>query len=381
MSHQLGESIQKGLGMNNNENLNASISERLLRIVREKGVAGLVQRVIRRSSILFGSAIIGPTRIQINPRNFLCNHFCPMCWRSQLDSQTVTELRRDDRIKGMVLSDYQDLFDSIPWGLERVMILGGGEPLMHPDCVKIMQDIKSRGIDGSLLSNGTLMGQKPAEAILNMKWDETNVSVHAADPGTYQDIHGVDEFYQLQENLKKFSELRATKKLEGVCKLVIVNVLQRSNLSEIDKLFFLGEEVNADFIRFMVILLLRKTDELTSDEKIRASERLKFAASASRVPSNINEVIRILKIEDQPITERRKRAVPVNRCFVGFRDAFIDSAGSVRPCCFSKDIMGNLSQESFSDIWFGKRYEDFRSRMLKRDYPGYCIEPLCRVLI
>jgi radical SAM protein with 4Fe4S-binding SPASM domain len=42
--------------------------------------------------------------------------------------------------------------------------------------------------------------------------------------------------------------------------------------------------------------------------------------------------------------------------------------GKVIPCCFDKDaehIMGDLSQESFREIWNGPRYRVFRKAILK----------------
>jgi radical SAM protein with 4Fe4S-binding SPASM domain len=42
--------------------------------------------------------------------------------------------------------------------------------------------------------------------------------------------------------------------------------------------------------------------------------------------------------------------------------------GKVLPCCFDKDaehIMGDLSQESFREIWNGPRYRVFRKAILK----------------
>jgi radical SAM protein with 4Fe4S-binding SPASM domain len=59
--------------------------------------------------------------------------------------------------------------------------------------------------------------------------------------------------------------------------------------------------------------------------------------------------------------------------------------GSVVPCCFDKDadyVMGNLLTQSFSDIWHGDRYREFRRQTLRsRTFPicNNCTEGLSKL--
>jgi radical SAM protein with 4Fe4S-binding SPASM domain len=41
--------------------------------------------------------------------------------------------------------------------------------------------------------------------------------------------------------------------------------------------------------------------------------------------------------------------------------------GKVVPCCFDKDakfVLGDLTQQTFEEIWNGKKYQDFRKSLL-----------------
>ena len=60
-------------------------------------------------------------------------------------------------------------------------IVGGGEPLVHPECADIMREVKKRGVRGYLISNGTLMKEPISQAMVDMGWDLTRLSVHAGD--------------------------------------------------------------------------------------------------------------------------------------------------------------------------------------------------------
>jgi radical SAM protein with 4Fe4S-binding SPASM domain len=57
-----------------------------------------------------------------------------------------------------------------------------------------------------------------------------------------------------------------------------------------------------------------------------------------------------------------------DRCARLWFNPVITWDGKVIPCCFDKDaeyIMGDLSQESFREIWNGPRYMVFRKAVLK----------------
>ena len=53
--------------------------------------------------------------------------------------------------------------------------------------------------------------------------------------------------------------------------------------------------------------------------------------------------------------------------------------GDVLPCCFSNEVMGNVREQSFRDIWFGERYSDFRQRLINVRFSQYCIDVRCKL--
>ncbi len=56
-----------------------------------------------------------------------------------------------------------------------------------------------------------------------------------------------------------------------------------------------------------------------------------------------------------------------NHCFALWRTSVITWDGKVVPCCFDKDAeheIGNLSNNSFSEIWKSEAYINFRSKIL-----------------
>jgi radical SAM protein with 4Fe4S-binding SPASM domain len=57
-----------------------------------------------------------------------------------------------------------------------------------------------------------------------------------------------------------------------------------------------------------------------------------------------------------------------NQCWKMWHSAVSTWDGNILPCCFDKDAtyrMGNITQRSFSDIWFSRIYNDFRYKILQ----------------
>ena len=56
-----------------------------------------------------------------------------------------------------------------------------------------------------------------------------------------------------------------------------------------------------------------------------------------------------------------------NHCWRMWSGAVITWDGRVVPCCFDKDAqhqMGNISIQSFKDVWHSKPYKNFRKALL-----------------
>ncbi len=337
-------------------------------------------------------ALMGPELMRLCLTDFICNHKCPMCTLQVMDVDTRQQLRRTEKKTRMTLEHYQGIFSTLPAGLTEVNLVGGGEPLMHPDCVKVMRLIKQRNLRGSLITNGALMNADVAEAMLDMEWDDTRVSVNAGDRETYLAVNGADNFAVTRENLLRFTDLRERMGKRYACGLRLYFVLQRQNIHAIEDMVRLAEEVGADSIEWDPIIPLEPDAKLTPLECAQAVERLETAATGSSVPSNLGRIRELLRPAAEtpvlvagPVTVDTGDAQPPKdgkqaaahflegkQCIVGFRQVFIRSNGDVLPCCFSDDILGNLQTTNFSEVWYGPPFARLRKRLMNGSFPHYC---------
>jgi MoaA/NifB/PqqE/SkfB family radical SAM enzyme len=271
----------------------------------------------------------------------------------------------------------------MPPGLEEVNVVGGGEPLIHPEIIGILRAVKRRGLRGSLITNGTLLKEDKARAIIDMRWDYVRVSVHAGDRETFKAVHGVDRFEILLENLKTLARLRAEASARsggGPVKprTAVLHVLQPANIGSIDKLFAFGEAAGVDEMIFEKVVALDPSLRLSAEDYRRGAEALKSCAAASKVPCNIDEILGQMRLGEACEAEG-KPFRPGRCCTVGFDQSYVNSMGEIFPCCFSNEKMGDLKEASFRDIWFGPKYSAFRKRLAQGKFAKYCIENRCAI--
>lgn len=394
----------------------------VVRGVRRLGGKGAVLHGIRRTGAAMERALLGPAQLRINPMGAVCNHTCPMCWLQQLDPDEKKRQFQVDREQGLRLADYEAMLESMPPGLTEVNVVGGGEPLVHPECVEIMRAIKRRGLRGYLISNGTLLKEPVARAMVDMRWDLTRISTHAGDAETYAAVQGVDHFERLRENLKTFDRLRREAGVEAGCALHVHHVLQRQNLGTFARMFAFSEDVGADYVKFEIVFALSPAQQLDADELAAAAAELAACAATARVDSNAAEIVASLEREsaafrtaeptrpappaptaptaltaepaapelpaDQVVDPEPAHPIvpvpdapyrPANRCSVGFDSAFVTAQGEVMPCCFSDESMGNVRDQTFREVWYGARYRDFRKRLINGEFADYCSSVRCKL--
>lgn len=349
---------------------------RVYRAIRRRGIGWTAHHALRRLGALLGHALTGPQLLRINPMDHLCNLRCAMCWLQFLPIEHLTEMRRIDREEGMKIGDYVRLFNGMLPGIQEVNVVGGGEPLLHPDAMDIMSEIKMRRWIGSLISNGTLMNETVSRRMVEMRWDLARISANAGDAATYRLISGADKFDQLRENLKTYTRLRRDAGVEKQCVLAIFHVLQRENIPTMERLFAFAEEVGANYIYFEKCIPYGGDRWLEPSELKRAQELLESCNRASAIPTNARIVLPQLRAEETCIAENRP-FIPAGRCSVGFDEVFITAKGDVWPCCFSHTVMGNVREQTFRRIWYGKKYKDFRRRLINGRFEPYCITNRC----
>lgn len=128
-----------------------------------------------------------------------CNFSCPFC----VDSGLINAGKR------LTLEEVQKTIDTLQaHGLFSVILIGGGEPTLHPDIGKIIRYIKSKNLQIGIATNGTRLERiEPVMGTLREK-DWVRISIDAGDEETFKKLHRPRTKVTLTRILEKAKRLK-----------------------------------------------------------------------------------------------------------------------------------------------------------------------------
>jgi radical SAM protein with 4Fe4S-binding SPASM domain len=130
-------------------------------------------------------------RIEITGR---CNLLCKYCYNEKFNSNKVSD-------KELSFEEIKKLIDEgIPLGVENVLLIGG-EPLLHPNIIQILDYIKNKNLSLSITSNGTII----TDAILNKLKESkiSRISISLDGLRAHDEVRIPSKHEEILENIKR----------------------------------------------------------------------------------------------------------------------------------------------------------------------------------
>ncbi len=289
---------------------------------------------------------IGPIYMEVSPSG-ACNHRCVFCgydFMGHVPKYLNTDIYVS-RVEGMAAT-----------GVKSVLFSGEGESFMHKDFCKICNSTKAAGIDVAIASNGVLMTPDKLEQIIEgVSW--IKVSCNGTTPGSYKDIQGTvaEDFDKVINNLKEAVALR--KRTGSKCSLGLQSLLLPENSSEMVALATICRDIGLDYM--VVKPYSQHPQGVAKDYKDLTYESF----------SGLEEELRKLntdafKVIYRGYTMQRllEKDRGYERCLSLPFWSYMDVDGNIWGCgIFIGDERfgyGNIADESFEDIWNGKKRKD-----------------------
>jgi MoaA/NifB/PqqE/SkfB family radical SAM enzyme len=332
------------------------------------------------------------SKIYIEPTN-RCNIECRACIRNVWDEPLGDMSRRT------FLRIVEGLRSFSP---PPIVFFGGfGEPLAHPNIVKMVEQAKALGSSVELITNGTLLTKPLSKQLIDAGLDFLWVSLDGATPESYADVRLGATLPELLANLEGFREVRwSTRFFEYFAnyrmrpQIGIIFVAMKRNIADLPALLHLGDQLGA--YRFLVTNVLPYTAEIcdeilystASNDGIYMSS---FGGISFEIPKiDINAITRevfyqimlsghTLSFAGMDLREGN------NRCpFIEKGSLAIRWDGDVSPClpllhdhrtflngnerflrCYA---VGNVIGQDLHDLWTLPEYLSFREHVQKFDF-------------
>lgn len=359
-----------------------------------------------------------PTFVQLRVTN-LCNLRCKMCgqwgdtgiFRADGFSASATDGEKErHRIRELIgakrqlsLTDYSRLLDQIAPG-NPIISLFGGEPLLYPDILPLVREIKRRGLTCTIITNGGRL-EPYARELVEAGIDSIAVSIDGP-PELHDRIRGqrgvfekaaagvravahwrreLDRTLPMQIAILPITELNADAIGPAVDALRELPV----DTINIGLRWFVPRDVGAEYQRVM-----RETFGVSGDSwKGFEFDPALFAENGNE--RRLADLVRLLEslkrrryldsargkpwisfVPDVPATKVPEYFSDFGKTFghglcpVAWYFAQVEPDGEV---CFCGDFpdyfIGNIRKQPFAEIWAGERARRFREKLAKEPLP------------
>lgn len=279
-----------------------------------------------------------------------CNNYCPFCagGRANLGSLTSQEVES-------FLIQLRNI------GAEAVIFTGGGEPLLHPDIVRIVRFAHKLGLKCGLFSNGLALKESMFQTILEC-CTFFRVSLDGGSPMVYALTHGLPEkyFWQTVKNVQELINYRHLNYPAADCVIGLGYLVggQTAAISDLEDFAKLAVSLEVDFAQYRPFHWDNAFYQVMSD-LIDIAERLSSPITTINFSSH--------KIGN----DYRHYSV----CHGANFATVIGADANVYLCCHLRGqqryAMGNLRKESLLTVW------SRRQAVIEKVKVAGCI-PQCR---
>jgi MoaA/NifB/PqqE/SkfB family radical SAM enzyme len=295
----------------------------------------------------------------------LCNHDCDFC-AYRMSGYTSNEwFGEKDPITGIVNNNpkrmipyekiVEILDDCVEMDVRAVEVTGGGEPTVHPKHREIFEDIVSRGLDGALVSNGTIMRDGTPEILSNFSW--VRISIDAAYAPTYARIRAVPESF-FDKSIANIERIVKARDASSTSNLIVGVgfVVTKENYKEILPGVEFFSKLGVDNIRLSAVFTPEHADYFaTIYEECRDSAREaveKFQRPDFKVFNLFGDRMQDLEDEHPEYS------------YCGFMNVqtYIGGDQNVYRCCNTaynpQGFIGSIKNQSFKQLWQSNAKQD-----------------------
>jgi radical SAM protein with 4Fe4S-binding SPASM domain len=314
-----------------------------------------------------------PLHIAI-PTGNRCNLRCIFCTDRSLSSPAdYTDLTFDQ-----FLQFTEPLDDAL-----LTQLYGWGEPFVNPDYER-MFDYVTEHFAGTRLyisTNGVLLTDEWADKLLAYGKCLVNVSLNAATPETYAQLTQRNLFHRVVgnvRNLMRAKEERAVNDLVVALSFVAI----KPNIHELPRFIELSDELGIRYVTLQDLSILEEghVQLFLGDDEAEARRMFLVAAEIAQARG-----VYLDSFTHYPVTyfmQDRSESIPRDlprdclsvweqddnapfypqpvECYEPWMTFMISQNGAVTTCCRAREVMGNLLEQSFEEIWNGEVYRTYR---------------------
>ena len=276
-----------------------------------------------------------PFNISFEPTTS-CNLRCPEC---------PSGLRSFTRPTGMLRKDFfRSTVDELGDTLIYLYFYFQGEPYLNPDFLEMVKYASGKGLYTVTSTNAHYLSPENAKRTVESGLSRIIISIDGATQETYQSYRIGGKLEKVLEGARNL--VACKRELKSATPHIIFQFLVvRPNEHEIAEVERIAKEIGVDEV------------------KLKTAQVYDYEQGNPLIPT-IEKYSRYRKQPDGTYSIKNKL---LNHCWKLWHSCVITWDGRIVPCCFDKDAqhqLGDLKQQSFSEIWHSEAYYRFRRSII-----------------
>ncbi|MBC7475614.1 MAG: radical SAM protein [Candidatus Sericytochromatia bacterium] len=295
--------------------------------------------------------------------NDICNLTCKHCY--QIRAKAKEELDID-----LVLSQLENL-KKITGYQKHIFRLSGGEATLRKDLFKVIRNIKSHGYYVEVMTNGMFLDLPYVYALKSSGIDICQVSMDGSSAEIHNYVRGQGAYEKSIKGIKNLVKV-------GIPVEIKLTLIKGINTDDIRNMFSLCTELDVKYISLARFIFAGNGIQNFGRGNLIGNEVrdifYKIAETGREFPQlNINVRDQLGRIVDIDIP---KNVDMTKEPYMGVSYLAIDTYGNVYADRQLDIIIGNIHQQTLSEIWTGSsKLQDLRES--KKYLRGKCID--CKI--
>ncbi|MCS6974066.1 MAG: SPASM domain-containing protein [Cyclobacteriaceae bacterium] len=265
-----------------------------------------------------------------------CNLRCPEC---------PSGLRSFTRPTGMLNTElFKSVINQVADRLMYLTFYFQGEPYLHPEFLPMVQHAAGFGIYTATSTNAHFLNDERARLTVESGLDRLIISIDGTTQQTYQSYRIGGNLNKVLEGTANIVKWKKTLK-RNTPHIIFQFLVVRHNEHEIPEVYRLARQLGVNEV------------------KLKTAQIYNYQHGSDLIPVN-EKYSRYRRMPDG--SYRIKNSLD-NHCWRMWHSCVITWDGKVVPCCFDKDahhVLGDVSRQSFEEIWHSDMYRDFRAKLL-----------------
>lgn len=286
-----------------------------------------------------------------------CNLSCVFCDTTERHRPQVNELPLERQL--------EIVEEAAALGVQRVFILGGGEPLAAREVTpRLMRRVKELGLEGVLTTNGTIFPDSLLDQVLDDGWDEIHFSVDGPDAATHDALRGVPGAFR--RTVRHICRLNVARRQRGLDRprVALHFVLTRRNQHTLSDMVRLAHALGAERVDFDALVAYRPEQQALQLSPAEQAALPARAAEALALARTLGIHTTLERLCDPDNLRRGERPPPAPSpaeqaqgglkaapCLKAWHYLVVAADGRTSPCCVLAGEGESAAQTPLPQLW------------------------------